>query len=141
MRSFLFAAGLFLLCWPAFAKSTINPSLPQAGLPYDSTTIRNNFQAGANDINGTQTCNAGATAPSAPNTGYCWLNTSNAGLWCDEVYNGVLNTWTPVYSINPLTEAVVFGSCTVAIPLYLGVGIGTDGLGTGTCPTCVLGAR
>jgi len=116
----------------AKANSTINPAMPQSGVPYNSVPIRNNFQAGANDINGLQTCNQGATPPSAPNTGYCWLNTSNSALWCREIYNGVLSTWTPVYAINPITQQVTFGSCAVTPSLALGLySGGTLGLYSG----------
>src|SRR6185437_10370337 len=37
---------------PAFGQSTIDTSLPAAGLPYSSTPIRDNFQAAADDIDG-----------------------------------------------------------------------------------------
>jgi hypothetical protein len=130
MKAWTVAALLVLAPICALAKSTINPAMPQQGMPYDSTTIRNNFQAGANDINGLQVCNQGATPPSSPNSGYCWLNTSNPQLWCSEIYNGVLNTWTPVYAINPITQAVTFGSCTAALFLGLYSG-GTLGLYSG----------
>lgn len=54
----LFAAG------SAFGQSTINPALPQSGLPYSSTPIRNNFQAAYNDINSLFTASwLTATAP------------------------------------------------------------------------------
>ena len=43
----VFFAGLLgtALTAPAFAQSTIDPSLPANGTPYSSTPIRNNFQA------------------------------------------------------------------------------------------------
>lgn len=87
----------------AFATSTIDPTQPLLGTPYESTPIRNNFQAGANDINALQTCNFGTTAPSAPSSGYCWLNTSSAPIWTYNIYDGILGTWVPTGNLNSTT--------------------------------------
>lgn len=93
--------ALNLLAGQAYAASTANPTLPQSGLPYQSSPIRNNFQALINDVDALQTCNAAATAPSAPTTGYCWLDTSGGnGSWVYRIYDGITSTWVGLCTIS-----------------------------------------
>lgn len=97
--------ALILLLLPgiAHAASTINPALPQQGLAFQSSPIRNNFQAAANDIGALQTCNLGVTAPSVPSSGYCWWNTSANPSWTYNFYDEVTQTWIPTGTLNSTT--------------------------------------
>lgn len=90
----------------AHATSTANPALPASNQPYQSAPIRNNFQALINDTNALQTCNAGVTAPSAPSSGYCWLDTSGGtSAWNYRVYDGITGQWVSLCVINAVTGA------------------------------------
>jgi hypothetical protein len=106
-KRLLFFCGLLFWSAAASATSTINPAVPQSGQPYTSSPIRNNFQASANDINALQNCNRGATAPSAPNSGYCWLDTSAGSTWTYRFYDGVTQAWVPVFSIDSINSLLV----------------------------------
>lgn len=95
-------ASVMLIAVPALATSTIDPTRPLTSMPYSSAPIRNNFQAAYNDINALQTCNAGVTAPSAPQSGYCWLDTSGGNTaWVYRIYDGITSQWVPICTLNP----------------------------------------
>lgn len=108
MRRFVIALSLALAMMGASrGASTINTTLPAQGQPYNSTPIRNNFQAAANDIDALQTCNWGVTAPSAPASGYCWVDTSGGPIWVVRFYDAVAATWIASYSIDSSNALLV----------------------------------
>jgi hypothetical protein len=95
-----------LLLRPAVADatSTINPNLPASGQPYESSVIRGQFDAAANDIQGLQTLNAGTSQPFACTLaviGTLWLNNTSSpyvlnvcdgtGSWVAELYLDTTN--------------------------------------------------
>lgn len=112
MRHLLIWLALALFCAPVWAKSTINPSQPLPNAPYSSTPIRNNFQAAAGDIGAVQTCNKGPVAPSAPQAGYCWIDTSAGNTsWVYRIYDDITDPpqWVPFCTINATLSSA---SCT-----------------------------
>lgn len=119
---------LTLLAAPAYATSSINTALPAQGLPYSSSVIRGNFGAAANDIDGLQTLNVGASAPvtcNLANIGTAWLNNSTTpytlsycdgtGTWIAQDYWDVTN-----HIVTPPTGRGECQSITAATTTDLG---------------------
>src|SRR6185312_3999878 len=119
----VFAAGLTV-----FATSTINTANPPNGVAYTPSTIRSNFQAAANDINGLQDLNAGASAPvtcNLANIGTPWLNNSTTPYqlnYCDGTGTWLLAaSWDVVnHIITPPTGRGAEQTITVAATIDLG---------------------
>src|SRR5215472_6181191 len=86
---------------PTFAASTINPSLPALGLPYNAAPIQQNFGAAANDINAIDTLNAGPSPPANPALGTPWLNTpQNTRIYPLEIWDGPGAAWLTIGSLD-----------------------------------------
>jgi hypothetical protein len=99
MRRFaLFLLSALLLCGEVRAASTIDPTKPVQGQPYNASPIRQNFGNAANDINALQSMNAGASPPSSPAPGTFWLNTTDATTYVVNLWNGA--AWITLGSID-----------------------------------------
>lgn len=85
----------------AAGTSSINTTLPAAG-PYNPAPIRDNFGAASNDINALGSLNAGATAPSSPNLGRMWLDTS-AVPYLLKTWSVAGSQWVTVAAYNQTT--------------------------------------
>lgn len=115
LRTLIAAGALASVCAgaPAFAQSTIDPTKPQNGLPYQASVIRNNFQAAANDINAlyasltsAETCSFGTAAPSSPTSGRCWIDSSTS-TWRIKIYDGVTSQWVLANSIDSVNSLLM----------------------------------
>ena len=94
--------GLFAAVGPAVAASSIDPTQPVQGAPYNAAPIRQNFGAAANDINALQSLNAGPSAPAAPGAGTLWLNTATS-TWTLNLYAPPTRSWVPVARVDSTT--------------------------------------
>lgn len=106
-------AALLALCLssPAFAASTINPTIPAANSPLSSAPMRANFQAAYNDINNILAKFSSPFAPVLPTTGQDWINTITTP-WVWNVYDG--SQWVEIGAINPSTH--LFITTTASVP-------------------------
>ena len=101
----LLLAALPLLERQASAASTVNPTQPVQGTPYNAAPIRQNFQSAYNDITALQSLNAGPTAPAGPAPGELWLNTpQNQTLWTLEIWNSNQSQWLPIATLDSLNN-------------------------------------
>lgn len=93
------------LAGEAQAASTINTTLPQQGLPYNASPIRQNFGAAAADVVALQTMNAGASAPSNPTLGMLWLKTpQNETLYPLYIWNNRNSAWVQIATLDSLNN-------------------------------------
>lgn len=106
MRRWLALALLFAVLVPrgTEAASSIDPTLPIQGVPYNAAPIRQNFENAANDINSLQSLARGASAPSNPATGRLWLQTPSSGTtYTLKVYLSTTHAWTTIATVDSAT--------------------------------------
>jgi len=87
----------------AEAASSISPTLPQDGLPYSASIIRNQFQRAIIDIDALQNLNAGPSPPSNPSAGYLWLKQPQSQtIWTVMFFDGV--QWIPLFAVDSINH-------------------------------------
>ncbi len=82
--------------------STIDPDLPEQGVPYNAAPIRDNFEAAISDIEALQSLNAGGSSPSVPVLGTWWLDTSAGTTYTLRIWNDRQSQWVPVAALDSL---------------------------------------
>lgn len=86
------------------AASTIDPTLPVQGVPYNAAPIRDNFGAAANDINALLRMNSAASPPSSPALGTLWLQTPLSGTtYTQKLWDAVASAWVTVAALESTT--------------------------------------
>lgn len=104
-----FAASLCCIATLVWAASTIDPTQPPQGQPYNSAPIRDNFQSAVNDITALQGSNIGPSAPfpcNLANQGRWWINNTSPTAWVYNVCDGPGGQWDAIFTVNPQTHQV-----------------------------------
>lgn len=102
-------AALLLLCGPAAAQSTINPSAPAQNSPLSSAPVRGNFAAAYADVNGLLGMHASATVDACPLPALvgteCLVTGSVPYVWYR--YSGTGEGYVEIGTLNPSTGLFV----------------------------------
>lgn len=120
----IFFLAFFSVLGIAYAGSTINPTLPANGVPYQASVIRNNFADAYHDVNAILQKYGSPTAPASPTQFQEWINTTSLPYpW--NIYDGA--EWLQLATINPSTH-----NLTVTAGVVGGITLTGDVTGSGT---------